>query len=112
MPDRAVVSVGLRCHSETSLELTVEVLLAPIPKIQRHCFDFHSRANQGGTVHHARACHVLVNCYADLVTKEFAEVSRLSFELSCEHRESQSLRVVLMNLIQHSLDVLVGCCRR
>jgi hypothetical protein len=103
-----MVSIRFRCHSETTLELPVEVLLALVTQIERHGFDFHSGSNLGRAEHHARTCDVLVHGDADLVAKQLAEIGGLSLKASRERRESQAVRVVLVNMIEHALDVLVS----
>jgi len=42
------VSVHVGRHSETSLELTVEVFLAPVSEVQRYGFNLHSRSDLSG----------------------------------------------------------------
>jgi hypothetical protein len=105
---RVFVSVGFRCHSETSLELTVEVLLAPVPEVERHCLNLHARTNLRRSEHHARTRNVIMYRYPDLVAKQSTEVRRLSAERSRQRGEGESLSVVLVNLLQHPLDMLLS----
>lgn len=103
-----LASVCFRCQPETPLELTIEVLLAPVAQIQRHRFHLHSGANFHRPVHHARTRDIFVNRHTDFLVKQPAEVPRLSSECLCECPESESLSVVPLNLIEHSLDVLMS----
>jgi hypothetical protein len=102
----------LRRHPEPALELTVEVFLAAIAEIERNGFDLHTRPNLHRAEPHSCPGDVFVNGHAHRLPKQPSQVRGLAFERCGEHPERQSLPVILVNLIEHALDVILSGRRR